>query len=215
MAKDDKAKAAPGGARKDEPAAAPPKQKKGRTLVMAIAALAVLAAGGGGAGWWFLREAPAATDAAKGAGVRKPPERPKAVLYVPLETFTVNLQPENGEHFLQTTLSLRVADSATEQAIKQFMPDIRSRLVLLLSSKKPSDLATIDGKQGLANQIAGEVNTVLDPGAARPAGKPAPAPAAQPAPADAASTPAAPAPAPAPEPQGPVLSVLFTNFIIQ
>jgi len=192
--KDDKAKAAaPAAARKEEPAAAAVKKKGGKTLIIVAAASAVVLLGGGGAAWYFLRAAHASTADAAGKAGAKHAEKPKPGVFVPLETFTVNLQAENGERFLQTTLTLKVADDEVEQSLKQQMPEIRSRLLLLLSSKSPSELTSVDGKQTLANQIAGEVNAVLVPGAAKP-------------------DPAHPAP---PKPGGPVLSVLFTNFIIQ
>ena len=231
MARDDKAKApAPAGARKDEPAAAPPK-KKSRTMLIVVAAVStvLLLAGGGGAAWYFLRAGKHEATEATAKAPPKPAEKARPALFVPIETFTVNLQQENGEHYLQTTFTLKVADGAVEQSIKQQMPEIRSRLLLLLSSKRPSELASIEGKQALANQIAGEVNSVLNPGAPRPAAAAAkteaPAATADPGAAkpDAAKAePGAPpapapakAPAPAPDNEGPVLSVLFTNFIIQ
>lgn len=234
MAKDDKAKApAPAGARKEEPGAAPPKKKSRTMLIVVVAASTVLLLAGGGAAWFFLRAGKHEAPEAAGKAAPKPAEKPKPALFVPLETFTVNLQQENGEHYLQTTLTLKVADNTVEQSIKQQMPEIRSRLLLLLSSKRPSELASVEGKQALANQIAGEVNSVLNPGAARPAAAAAKteAPAAAPdpgtakpeaakaepgaSPAPAAAPAPAPAPASAPDTEGPVLSVLFTNFIIQ
>ena len=36
-------------------------------------------------------------------------------------------------------------------------------LLLLLSSKKPSEILSTEGKQALANEIAAAVNQVLDP----------------------------------------------------
>jgi flagellar FliL protein len=186
--KDDKAKT-PAPARKDEPAAAPAKKKGRMTRIVVIAgATALLLAAGSGAAWYYLRPAHGEKAAAPGKAAPKRAEKPRPALFVALETFTVNLQQENGDHYLQTTLTLKVADAAVEQSVKQQMPEIRSRLLLLLSSKRPSELTAVEGKQALANQIAGEVNAVLDPGAAA----------------------AAPAGS-----ERPVLSVLFTNFIIQ
>jgi hypothetical protein len=41
------------------------------------------------------------------------------------------------------------------------LPEIRSKLNLLLSSKRPSELATVAGKKKLAIEIATEANSVL------------------------------------------------------
>ena len=213
MAKEEKSKA---GGKKEEAAAAPAKKKSRTLLIVVIAVVTALAAGGGGAAWWFAR----GHGAAAGTGAEKRAERQRPSVYVPLETFTVNLQPENGDRFLQTNLSLSVADGDGEQAIKQLMPVIRSRLLLVLSSKKPSELGSVEGKQHLANQIAAEVNGIVTPGVAAsraPAegtakeGKGAPGEGK-----DAAAEGQAEMPVrAAAEPKGPVLSVLFTNFIIQ
>jgi len=197
-----------------QPAQPFPAVKPTRRKLIAIIAAAttlVLAAAGGTA--WYLARPKSPAEAAA-APPKAKIEKPKQVIFVPLETFTVNLQPESGDRYLQTTLSLKVGDPAVEQAIKQQMPEVRSRLLLLLSSKRASELTSVEGKQALANQIAAQVNQILNPGAAAPAAK-APetaAPSEGKAGGDAAP-PAAPAQEPAPD--GPVLSVLFTNFIIQ
>ena len=154
---------------KAQEAPAAPKKKRSKWLLIAPALVVVLAAAGAGA-WYWLRPAPAGDHAATAKEPPKPkPADTKPPIFVALEAFTVNLQPEAGDHLLQTTFSLKVADTAIEQALKQQMPDIRSRLLLLLSSKRPSELSSIAGKQQLAGQIASEVNHVLNPEAAKPA----------------------------------------------
>ncbi|MGE5526886.1 MAG: flagellar basal body-associated FliL family protein, partial [Rhodospirillaceae bacterium] len=77
--------------------------------------------------------------------------------FVNLETFTVNLQPEVGEQYLQVALTVKTTDVAAADAMKLHMPDIRNRLLLLLSSKRPSELLNTPGKIQLAAEILGEV----------------------------------------------------------
>jgi flagellar FliL protein len=77
-----------------------------------------------------------------------------------MEPFTVNLQSENGDQFLQVTLTLQVPDQVQEDLIKTFMPQVRSRLLFLLSSKKPSEITTVEGKKKLIDEI---INTVNQP----------------------------------------------------
>ena len=196
------------------------KPKRRKLIVIAALASTLVLAAVGGAAWYLARPKNPAEATAAPAPVAKPKaDKSKPAIFVPLETFTVNLQPESGDRYLQTTLSLKVADTAVEQAIKQQMPEIRSRLLLVLSSKRASELTSIEGKQALANQIAGQINHVLNPGAAPPPPLKSPEPAVVPSP-DKAAEAGAPAASKAPVPQepaadGPVLSVLFTNFIIQ
>lgn len=196
---------------------AKPKKKKLLLIVAGVLALAVA----GGAGWYFTRSGGHADAAAKKAPTPKL-EQPK---FIPLDAFTVNLQREEGDQFLQVGITLKIDDPALEEKIKLAMPEIRSRLLLLLSGKRASELAPVSGKKKLAQEVIQEVNGAL--GLRKP-----PAPSAKTAPpkaegagaehANAASAPAeeaAPeeAPAEAPEDEGAagILDVLFTSFIIQ
>jgi flagellar FliL protein len=65
----------------------------------------------------------------------------------------VNLNQEAGEQYLQVAMTLLVPDQAQADLIKLYMPMVRNRLLTLLSSKKASELATIEGKQKLADDI--------------------------------------------------------------
>ncbi|MBF8177147.1 MAG: flagellar basal body-associated protein FliL [Burkholderiaceae bacterium] len=125
------------------------KPKKSRLLIIILAALLVLGGGGGAAAWYFLGQkaethAPKAADA---VDLSKPP------VFLPMEAFTVNLQPENGEQFLQTSFTLQVSNQAQLDLIKLYMPHVRSRLLLLLSGKKASEILTVDGKNKLSEEI--------------------------------------------------------------
>lgn len=117
-----------------------------------IIAVVLLAAIGGGAAWFMMRggdEAHAEGGAKKAHKPAKnvPPE------YVQLESFTVNLQPENGDQYLQVQLTLQVAGSEQAELFKANMAKVRSRVLLLLSSKKASEINTVEGKNKLAEEI--------------------------------------------------------------
>ena len=124
------------------------KPKKKRGLLKIMAALIMLATGGGAA--WYAMDKPAAAPE-----TAVPQEKPP--VFVTLEPFTVNLQPESGDQYLQVGLVLKVAELATVSAIKLQMPDIRNRILLLLSSKKASEISTVAGKQRLSAEIMNEV----------------------------------------------------------
>ncbi|HEY9446195.1 MAG TPA: flagellar basal body-associated protein FliL [Burkholderiales bacterium] len=140
----------------EPPAAAPPKpqksaKKKRRGPLIAVL-LAVVAVAVGGITWVTLEPASSAPAAA-------PAEKPP--IFVNLDTFTVNLQPEVGDQYLQVALTVKVKDDATVGAIKDQMPDIRNRLLLLLSSKRATEILTVSGKQQLAAEILGELKQPL------------------------------------------------------
>lgn len=121
-----------------------PAAPKKNMLVIAIAG-AVIAAAGGGAAWFFTQskaDAPAAQASAEPA------------MFVPLDAFVVNLQPEEGnDAYLQIGVTLQVPSLEAEELLKQNMPKVRSRVLMLLSGKHKSEITTVEGKRQLANDI--------------------------------------------------------------
>lgn len=131
-------------------AAAPAKSSR-KWLFIAVALVAVLGIAGGAA-WYFL--APHAPADAKAAA-------PKPPVFVPLDAFTVNLAEENGDHYLQVGIVYQVSDDKVVDTMKQYMPVLRNRILLLLSSKKPSDLASVDGKRKLVDELVAAVKDAM------------------------------------------------------
>lgn len=79
---------------------------------------------------------------------------PEPVIYVKIDPFTVNLQGDLcGQRLLYVGLSLQVADSETESHLIEHMPQLRSRLLMLLSSQSSQSMATRDGKEQLKSAI--------------------------------------------------------------
>jgi flagellar FliL protein len=124
--------------------------KSSRKKLLVITAMAVLVVGLAGGAAWFLTQGKLAGTEHK-AAKSEPPE------YVPIESFTVNLQPETGEQFLQIAFTLQVPDQKDGEVIKANMAKVRSRVLLLLSAKKASEISSIDGKRKLANEISAAV----------------------------------------------------------
>ncbi|MDR0806640.1 MAG: flagellar basal body-associated protein FliL [Enterobacteriaceae bacterium] len=85
-----------------------------------------------------------------------------APVYVPLETFTVSLKPEsdNSDHVLYIGLTLRLQDNQAKETLEKFLPEVRSRLLLLFAQQTATTLTTDDGKVQLIEQIK---NTISDP----------------------------------------------------
>lgn len=143
------------GAGPEGKAAAKPKKKRRLLKWM----LALLLTASGAAAWYFM----------EGQGQGKAEAvQPKPPVFVTLEPFTVNLQPGEGDQYLQIGLVFKVSDSAAGDAIKLHMPEIRNRILLLLSSKHASELSTVDGKQKLSAEIMAEARRPLAPQPANP-----------------------------------------------
>ena len=135
------------------PATAAPAKGKSKLLIILIAVFALLAVGGGGAAWFFHSKA--AAEAAKGEGEEGKPvakkESGKPPVFVTLENFTVNLA--GGDHFMQLGLVLQVKDDESAEKVKTFLPLIRSKILLLLSTKTPEELQDAKGKQALIAEL--------------------------------------------------------------
>ena len=200
-------------------------KKKSKLLIISIAAVVVLGAGGGGA-WFFLK--PSDTNAAKAEAP------PKPAVFMPLEMFTVNLAPQDGgqTQYLQAGLTLKLGEQVKEATIKDKMPEIRDRILMVLSSKKASDVLPAEGKKKLAKEIVAAVQSVVGlPAAPKAAAAPVQV---EPAPGEAAAAEVPPkkkaaakaeegeaeeaeaAPPPKPVKKAvPQIEVLFTSFIVQ
>lgn len=135
----------------------PPKSKKKLILILV---LAIVLLGGGGAGaWWFLQQQ-------GGDGKHAAPKKAEPPVFVNMDAFTVNLANEGGsEQFLQTTFTLQVGSQADTDMIKLYQPQVRSRILLLLSSKTASELVTVEGKRKLADDIIAQLKKPFAPNA--------------------------------------------------
>lgn len=129
-----------------------PKSKKMLIIVILFGVLLLIVAGGAAA-FFMLGSKKAAPEGEHAAA-----EVSKAPVFVNIEPYVVNLQPETGDQFLQASITLQVANDSTAEAIKTFMPLVRSRLLVALSSKKASELLTVEGKKKLTEEIITTLN---------------------------------------------------------
>lgn len=126
-------------------------KRKSSIWVILLVLVAVAASVGGGYSWWKLHKSQPAT--AKAA--------PAIPVFMPLETFTVNLiTPDNNlDRVLYIGLTLRLPDDATRANLNNYLPEVRSRLLLLLSRQTADSLSNEEGKQRLVD----EIKNVLSP----------------------------------------------------
>ncbi len=189
---------------------APPPKKKPKLLLFIIIGVLVLVIAGGVGGYLMLKKKPVAEDE-EGDEVAVQQEKSKKKkdfdappVFVKLEPFTVKLQAEQQEAYLQATPELRVFDAPVGDRVKQYMPEIRHKVLLLISGKKASELGTPQGVQQLSNEIRSEINLIIDGPKMAPKVK-----------GKAAAPAAPPDPNAPPGPDDSVQAVLFTSFIIQ
>lgn len=120
-----------------------------KTMLVALA-FSLLAAAGGS--FFLLRGGSVQAAAAPG------PVKP---VFVNLEPLTVNLRSEGKPRFLHVGVSLKVGNEKAQARINESMPELRSRLLLLLSNRDPATLATPEDKVSLADEILENLNRPL------------------------------------------------------
>ncbi|PHM48282.1 flagellar basal body-associated protein FliL [Xenorhabdus miraniensis] len=120
--------------------------------------IAVLGAAIGGYSWWTMSQS--ANNSSEKTKVINAP------VFMNLEPFTVNLI-DDEDHFdrvLYVGVTLRLSDEKTRQRLHDYLPEIRSRMLLLLSRQKATELAKDDGKMRLVAEIKQTLNPTLIPG---------------------------------------------------
>ena len=129
------------------PEGAPKKSKK--MLFIAVGAV-VLLAGGGGAAFMLMGKKHGSAQAGQ-AEVKHVERKPS--VFTPLDPFTVNLADRDASHYLQIGLTYEVSGNDVSEEVKAQMPLIRSRILLLLTSKTAVELGTPEGKARLAGEL--------------------------------------------------------------
>ncbi len=188
-----------------EAAAAPPKSKK--MLVIVLIVVLVLGLAGVGAFIYVSKQRAAAAleDQDQPAATAKHATPSGPPTYLPLDNMVVNLADPGGEKVAQVGITFELRDAAAGETVKQYLPTIRSGVLLLISQQTSEVLLKREGKEKLALAILRE--------AARPFGGMEDEEVAEPAKKGAAPTPKArnrvrPG-------DLPVQRVLFSSFIVQ
>ena len=143
--------------------------------VLLIVAILFAMAGTGAGGWYMSHKSAAKAEAAdadteaenedesdsenqaktkaKGKAAKGKSDQAKPPIFANLDAFTVNLQRDETDHYLQVTLVLKVGETSTVDAVKPYTPQLRNNILLLLSSKRAKDLESTEAKQKLASEI--------------------------------------------------------------
>jgi flagellar FliL protein len=91
-----------------------------------------------------------------------PPPAPTYVfpspIFLPIQAFTVTLTSEEAERILHVAITLRVGDEASRARIEKYMPEVRNRILMVLSAQGPQSVQTQKGKVDLAQALMQSVN---------------------------------------------------------
>ena len=116
----------------------------------------------GGAAAWFLssRAHPKDDEAAEEPAPAKEAAKTPPT-FLPMDNMVVNLADPGGERFAQIGITLEVVDAKTADQVKQYLPSIRSGVLMVISQRTSGELLQREGKEKLANDILREVSKPL------------------------------------------------------
>ncbi|NYT26288.1 flagellar basal body-associated protein FliL [Alcaligenaceae bacterium] len=117
--------------------------------------LVVLIIGASMAGtYFFIQQSGLAVASAPGesAAQRQPVSLP-APIFAPLEPFTVTLRDERTTRILYLAVTLRLVDEASRDMIKEYMPEVRDRVLRLLSLQNPGYIQSPEGRERLVHDL--------------------------------------------------------------
>ena len=127
-----------------------------RSIWMPLLVLITLAAcATAGYSYWRMQQHP---DAAAATAAAEPVPPPAPVFFA-LDTFTVNLG--DADRVLYIGITLRLKDDETRMRISEYLPEVRSRLLLLFSRQDANALATDESKEKLVDAIKSTLEAPL------------------------------------------------------
>ncbi|WP_321366938.1 flagellar basal body-associated protein FliL [Pseudomonas extremaustralis] len=140
-------------------------RKTPRLLILLLALVVV--AGSSAGTYVYLSRVAKTGEAAKAEPAETKPQAPRLVNIAPM---TVNLVNERDEpRLLYVGFALEVADDATQAQLQQYMPQVRSQLLTLLSGQNSAQVITPQGKAALAERILHTLGQPLAPQQPAPA----------------------------------------------
>jgi len=132
--------------------------------LVAVALVALFCGAGGAAGAIFLTPAPAPVEMAA-------PDEAEAVATAPfgervlkLDPFVVNVGDDGYPRYLKLTLAFELDTPESLADLEQRVPQVRDMTILLLSSKRLSELADFEGKALLKEDLRDRVGGLLAAG---------------------------------------------------
>jgi flagellar FliL protein len=156
----------------DEEAVTPPKKNKKGLIKWVLISLGIVLLVGLSVGTSIyvmksMMKSPEDKSAEKSNDAKPKEEKAKhkepqiAIYYKFDPPFVVNIQGQGGSRFLQLTIEAMTYDQSVSTDIDQNMPLIRNNILLLLSDLSADQVATMEGKQKLREDILKEIQKIM------------------------------------------------------
>ena len=78
-----------------------------------------------------------------------------------LETFIVNLADVERNRYLRVTMDLELVESSDTAKLDDRLPQVRDRILMILPSKTFEEIASVEGKTALRDEIIGKLNSLF------------------------------------------------------
>lgn len=125
--------------------------RKLKTIILAVVILLIAVAASAGATWYLLAERgnPTLTNG-----------KPQALYETLVPAFVVTINHQGRARYMQVSMTMMGRDPEQMLALKNHMPMLRNRLVMLLSEYSFDQLATAEGKALLIEQASKTVQQI-------------------------------------------------------
>ncbi|AOS77773.1 MULTISPECIES: flagellar basal body-associated FliL family protein [Hydrogenophaga] len=146
-----------------QPVAEAAPKKKGKKLLFILIGVVVLAIAGAAGALFILKKNTAEDEGhdEEEVAAHKPVDPKSAPTFLPLDNMVVNLADPGGNRYIQIGLTLQLQDAHTGDAVKAFMPSIRSQILVILSKRTAEDVLSAEGKSKLSADIIAAVSEVM------------------------------------------------------
>lgn len=135
-------------------------KKKSKKLLFIVLGVVVLALIGAAAALFILKKNTGDDEYEDGEeAVAQQSSAPKTPpVFLSLENLVINLADPGGNRFIQLGLTLQLQDTATETAVKAYLPSIRSNVLVLVSQRTAEEMLLVKGKEKLASDIIATIS---------------------------------------------------------
>lgn len=125
-------------------------------LILGLLLIVLIIGASVAATWFFLQQSGLLSSAhaeIAAEGKRQPQVPLPAPIFASLEPFTVTLRDERTTRILYVAITLRLVDEASRQTITEYTPEVRDRVLRLLSLQNPTYIQTPEGRQRLVQDL--------------------------------------------------------------
>ena len=147
-------------------------EKKGGSKMILIVIIIgfVLFLAVAGAGFYILLQkmpgaAPADTVTASESAPEKELAKNEMGPVYSMKPFVINLSGDGGKRYLRVKMDIELKNQAIFDQMQAQFPRVKDKILTILSSKKFSDIETIEGKNKLRVEISEAIDTLFSKGA--------------------------------------------------